>query len=65
MNDREKLENVAYDIADQHRSGTLKLTLAHGEREWDAMCREIARQCPGFQPGEYSDALNQGFQDSR
>jgi len=56
---RDDLENRAYAVAEEHRSGPLeKLT-------WDEMIAVLRDRCPGFCDVEYSDALNTGFTDSR
>jgi hypothetical protein len=56
---RDDLENKAYFVAEEHRSGPLeKLT-------WQELIEVLRSRCPGFSDTEYSDALNTGFTDSR
>ena len=56
---RDDLENKAYFVAEENRSGPLeKLT-------WQELIEVLRSQCPGFSDAEYSDALNTGFTDSR
>ena len=66
MSERERLENVAYAVADECRDGKF----AHippwpAEEHWAALCAEVEKRCPGFTSQEYSDALNDGFVASR
>ena len=56
---RADLENKAYVVAEEHRSGPLeKLT-------WDEMIAVLKARCPGFSDAEYSDAVNTGVTNSR
>jgi hypothetical protein len=56
---RADLENKAYFVAEENRSGPLaKLT-------WDELIEVLRSRCPGFSDAEYRDALNTGFTDSR
>ena len=61
-----ELEKVAYDVADEHRSGLLShLNCPKWALTWEHLLKEVERRCPGFTSNEYNRALNDGFFASR
>ena len=59
------LATEAYLIADAYRNGKIADAPEGWDATWTAMCRELARRCPGFTDEKYDHALNDGFTSSR
>lgn len=60
------LENAAYDVADEFRDGKFpEIGAGQSNGVWAALCKELAKRCPGFSEDEYRSALDRGFIDSR
>jgi len=66
MKTEQDLFGCGYDVADNYRDG---LWPELGDKEWKDVWKflinELRSRCPGFKDKQYSDALNQGFSDSR
>ncbi|GEM_PF-1607838 len=64
--DFSELHTAAYDVADLFRAGGLEhLRAKEWSETWTNLVSELKSRCPGFHEDQYSQALNQGFFESR
>jgi hypothetical protein len=64
------LNDVAYTVADEYRSGKWGGLEDDGggprwRKTWNFLIDQLARRCPGFSDTKYNQALEKGFRDSR
>jgi hypothetical protein len=60
------LNDIAYDVANQHRNGRWpELNDRDGKSVWAFLLGELKQRCPGFTDADYGRALGKGFFDSR